>query len=124
MTEADLVGCVHDWDQAMISNDAETIGSFMADEWTIVGPDGSLSGKDGSLSSIAGGDLKHDIMTSEDLIVRFYGDSAVVIAKGISGGTYKGQPFRELERSSNVFVRRNGRWVCVLTHLSKLRPPL
>jgi ketosteroid isomerase-like protein len=100
------------------------VTAAMADEWTMVGPDGSLSGKDGFLSSIAGGDLKHDIMTSEDLIVRFYGDSAVVIAKGICGGTYKGQPFRELERSSNVFVRRTGRWVCVLTHLSKLRPPL
>ena len=123
MTEADLVSCVHDWDQAMILNDAETIGRFMADEWTIVGSDGSLSGKDRFLSLIAGGDLKHDIMTSEDLTVRFYGDCAVVIAKGASGGTYKGQPFRELERSSNVFVRRNGRWVCVLTHLSKLTSP-
>lgn len=36
MTEADLVSCMHDWDQAMIFNDAETIGRFMADEWTIV----------------------------------------------------------------------------------------
>jgi ketosteroid isomerase-like protein len=123
MSEADLVSCVHDWDQAMILNDAEMIGRFMADEWTIVGPDGSLSGKDRFLSLIAGGDLKHDTMISENLIVRFYGDSAVVIAKGVSGGIYKGQPFRELERSSNVFVRRNGRWVCILTHLSKLMSP-
>lgn len=87
MTEADLVSCVHDWDQAMILNDAGTIGRFMANEWTIAGPDGNLSGKDRFLSSIAGGDLKHDILTSEDLTVRFYGECGVVIAKGVSGGT-------------------------------------
>jgi ketosteroid isomerase-like protein len=120
MGEAELVETVHEWDEAIISNDAGAIGSFIADEWTIVGPDGSISGKDRFLSLIAGGDLKHDAMASEDLIVRLYGSSAVVIAKGVSGGTFKGQPFRELERSSNVFIRRNGRWVCVSTHLSKL----
>jgi ketosteroid isomerase-like protein len=120
MSEAELVETVHEWDKAMISNDAEAIGSFMADDWTVVGPDGSVGGRDRFLSLIAGGDLKHDVMASEELIIRLYGSSAVVIAKGISGGTFKGQPFRELERSSNVFIRRNGRWVCVLTHLSKL----
>jgi ketosteroid isomerase-like protein len=120
MSEADLVKTVHDWDQAMISNDPEAIGRFMAADWAIVGPDGSLGGKDRLLSLIASGDLKHDAMTSDDLIVRLYGDSAVVIATGVSGGTFKGRPFRELERSSNVFGRRGGGWVCVSTHLSRL----
>jgi ketosteroid isomerase-like protein len=120
MSEADLRGVMAAWDEAMISNRAATIERFIADEWIIIGPDGSVSGKDRLLSLIASGDLKHEIMTSEDLIVRPYGDNAVVIAKGISSGTFQGEAFRETERSSNVFVRRNGRWVCVLTHLSKM----
>jgi ketosteroid isomerase-like protein len=120
MSEADLRGVMAAWDEAMISNRAATIERFIADEWIIIGPDGSVSGKDRLLSLIASGDLKHEMMTSEDLIVRPYGDNAVVIAKGISSGTFQGEAFRETERSSNVFVRRNGRWVCVLTHLSKM----
>lgn len=104
----------------MTTNDAEAIGRFMADDWIIVGPDGSVDGKDGFLSLIASGDLTHDVMTSEDLMVRIYGDSAILIARGVSGGAFKGQAFRETERSSNVFVRRNGQWICVMTHLSKI----
>ena len=41
-------------------------------------------------------------------------------ARGVSGGRYEGQPFREVERASSVFVRQEGRWQCVLTHLSKI----
>jgi ketosteroid isomerase-like protein len=60
-------------------------------------------------------------MESTDLDVRLYGDTAVVIARGVSGGNYNGQAFREVERSSSVFLRQGGEWKCVLTHLSRLR---
>jgi hypothetical protein len=66
--------------------------------------------------------LSHDVMTSEDMRVRVYGDTAVTVSRGISGGTYQGQPFWEEERVSCVFVREEGRWQCVLTHVSRLAP--
>jgi hypothetical protein len=50
------------------------------------------------------------------------GNAAVVVARGVSGGRYRGQKFREVERSSCVFVRQGGQWKCVLTHLSRLAP--
>lgn len=43
-----------------------------------------------------------------------------MLARGISGGAYEGDPFLLLERVSCVFVRQEGRWRCVLTHLSRL----
>jgi ketosteroid isomerase-like protein len=104
----------------MVANDAAAISRFMADDWTIVGPDGSIDGRERFLSFITSGALTHDIMTSEDLIIRVLGDSAIVMARGVSAGVYQGRPFREHERSSNVFARREGRWVCVHTHLSRL----
>ncbi len=61
--------------------------------------------------------LTHDVMESEDLSVRVYGETAVVIARGVSGGKYQGRPFREAERVSCVFVRQRG---VSLTHLSRL----
>src|SRR5262245_26612443 len=118
--EEDVVRVAHDWDRAMVANDAEAIGRYMADEWVIVGPDGRMTDKPAFLSLVASGALTHDTMTTEDAQVRVYGDAAVVVGRGISGGTYRGQPFREVERVSCVFVRRDGTWRCVLTHLSKL----
>jgi ketosteroid isomerase-like protein len=120
MSESELETTAHEWDRAMLANDATLIGSFMADDWTIVGPDGSVNGKAPFLALIASGDLTHDRMTSEDLSIRIYGDTAIVIASGESGGHFKGRAFHARERASNVFVRTEGRWRCVLTHLSTL----
>jgi ketosteroid isomerase-like protein len=118
--EQELTAVAHAWDRAMIENDAEAIGQYMADDWTIIGPDGSVSDKAAFLGLVKSGALTHDVMTSEDLNIRVYGDTAVVIARGVSGGKYHGQSFREAERVSCVFVRQERQWRCVLTHLSRL----
>jgi len=104
----------------MVTNDADAIGRFMADDWTIVGADGKLGGKGRFLALVRSGASAHDVMTSEELDVRVYGDAAVVLSRGVSGGRWEGQPFRETERSSSVFVRRDGMWRCLRTRLSKL----
>ena len=120
--EEELIRVAHEWDRAMVENDAEAIGRYMADDWTIVGSDGSMGDKATFLGLVKSGALSHDVMTSEDLRVRVYGDTAVVTARGVSGGKYQGQAFREVERSSSVFVRQKGQWRCVLTHLSRIAP--
>lgn len=118
--ETSLRAAMAAWDTAMIGNDADEIGRWMADEWVIVGQDGSVTGKVAFLALVASGDVSHDEMATIDPDIRLYGDTAVVVARGISGGAYQGQKFRMIERSSCVFVMRDGRWLCVLTHLSTL----
>lgn len=119
---SELLLVVDEWDRAMVANDAEAIGSFMADDWTIVGSDGSVGDKERFLAFVRSGDLTHHTMTTEDANVRIYGETAVVTARGVSAGTYQGQPFHEVERASSVFVKQSGRWLCVLTHLSRISP--
>lgn len=118
--EAALIRLAHEWDRAMIENDAEAIGRFMADDWTIVGSDGNVGDKPTFLALVESGVLSHDVMESEDFHVRIYGDTAVVTTRGVSGGRYQGRAFREVERTSCVFVRHEGQWRCVLTHLSRI----
>jgi ketosteroid isomerase-like protein len=116
----ELVEVAHAWDRAMTANDAAAIGRFMADDWIIVGSDGSVTDRAAFLGLVESGIVSHDVMTSENIRVRVYGDAAVVTADGVSAGKYHGQPFREVERASSVFVRQSGTWRCVLTHLSRL----
>jgi ketosteroid isomerase-like protein len=118
----ELLAVTHEWDRAMVANDAEAIGRYMAADWVIVGSDGRVGDRATFLELVKSGALSHDVMESHDLDIRLYGDTAVVLARGISGGKYRGQPFREVERVSCVFVRAGGRWRCVLTHLSRLPP--
>ncbi|MCU0647840.1 MAG: nuclear transport factor 2 family protein [Gemmatimonadaceae bacterium] len=39
-----LLATIDAWDRAMVANDAEAIGRYMAEDWAIVGPDGSVDG--------------------------------------------------------------------------------
>ena len=119
-TEAELVRLANEWDRAMVTNDAAAIGRYMGDEWVIIGADGSVDSREKFLDLVRRGIVTHDVMESHDLDVRVYGDAAVVIARGVSGGRYHGQAFLLDERVSSVFVRRDGAWRCVSTHLSSL----
>jgi ketosteroid isomerase-like protein len=119
-TEEALTALAHAWDQAMVRNDPQEIGRYMAADWIIVGSDGRTSDRATFLGLIASGELTHDVMESKDIEVRIYGDAAVVLATGTSGGLFRGHAFRESERSSNVFIKEGGQWQCVLTHLSRL----
>jgi ketosteroid isomerase-like protein len=118
----ELMTLATDWDRSMVENDAEAIGRYMADDWTIIGADGSVGDKSTFLGLVESGVLSHNEMTSEHMQVRVYGDTAVTISRGVSGGSFRGLPFREVERVSCVFVRQGAQWRCVLTHLSRLSP--
>jgi ketosteroid isomerase-like protein len=110
------------WDRAMVENDAEAIGRYMTDDWTIVGSDGGVTDKATFLGLVSSGAVSHDVMESADFDIRVYGQTAVVMSRGVSGGTYQGRAFREVERVTCVFVRQQGQWRCVHTHLSRLTP--
>jgi ketosteroid isomerase-like protein len=110
------------WGRAMVANDPDAIGRYMADDWTIIGPDGSMSDKPTFLELVRSGALTHDVMDAEDIKVRVYDDTAVLTFRGESEGTWHGKAFRVTERVSDVFVQQEGRWRCVLTHLSRIEP--
>jgi hypothetical protein len=89
--------------QAYIRNDVEAIGRQLAEDWTIITPEGNMLDRSASLGLIKSGDLSHEAMEFTDTNVRVYGDAAVVTARATSKGKFKGQPFSESERSTDVF---------------------
>jgi ketosteroid isomerase-like protein len=119
-TANELIRLEEEWAAAMVANDAAAIGRYMADDWTIIGPDGTLSDKLSFLGLVQSGALTHDVMETHDINVREYDGAAVLTARGVSGGQYRGHAFREEELVTDVWVRQQGRWRCVHTHLSRL----
>ena len=105
--------------EAIVKNDVEGIGRLVTDEWIIIGPDGEIVDRARFFEVIKSGALAHDMMESEDFRVRVYGDSAVVTGVTRTKGKFMGQEFSTQERATDVFVKRDGRWQCVLTHLTR-----
>jgi ketosteroid isomerase-like protein len=116
--QADILSIHEQWSTAIVSNDAERIGRFMADDWVIVS-DSGLTSKEQFLSIIQSGELTHSTFDRvNDARVRTYGDTAVLTARLTNTAHYHGRQFDADEWTTDVFVRRNGRWLCVLSHIT------
>ena len=105
---------------AVAANDARAIASVTAEDWQIIDSDGHVIPRTAFLQVIASGTLKHTVLSSSAVTVRMYGNAAVVTAHSKSAGTYAGSAFSTDEVSTDVWVRKNNRWWCVLTQLTAL----
>lgn len=108
------------WDRALVSNEAEAIGRFMAEDWVIVSERG-VTTREQFLSVVASGDLTHEYFQGEILSTQLYGDMAVLTGRVRNNGYYKGQPFSSDEWTTDVFVKRNGTWLCVHSHITSAK---
>lgn len=119
---ARLIALAKDWADAIVSNDATRIGGFMADDWVIVSESG-VSAKEQFLSLVESGELTHSAMTGVSRPrIRVYGETAVLTARVTNTAHYMGQRFDADEWTTDVFVNRNGRWLCVLSHITAAAP--
>ena len=121
IAEEELLKVEKEFTQAIVSNDLEGIGGLVADDWIIIDPNGDIVDRTRFFEVIKSGALTHDMMESEDFRVRVYGDSAVVTVITSTKGKFMGQEFSTQERATDVFVKRDGCWRCVLTHLTKFK---
>jgi ketosteroid isomerase-like protein len=117
-TEQELLKLGSEWAEAMVANDAERIGSFMHDDWVIVSERG-ISTKERFLSFVESGALTHSAFDmSGEARIRVYGDTALLTARVINTAHFGGQQFDADEWATDVFVKRDGKWLCVLSHIT------
>ena len=118
-SEEELLRVEKEFAEAIVKNDLEGIERLVADDWIIIGPDGEIVERARFFEVIKSGAMTHDTMESEDFRIRIYGDSAVVTGITRAKGKFMGQEFSTQERATDVFINRDGRWQCVLTHLTR-----
>ena len=117
--EEELLKLEKEFAEAIVRNDLEGIARLVTGDWIIIDPNGEIVDRTRFFEVIKSGALTHDTMESEDFRVRVYGDSAVVTGITRTKGRFMGQDFNTQERATDVFVKRGGRWQCVLTHLTR-----
>ena len=103
---------------AMVSNDVAQIAACISDDWVLITPEVGPVSREGMLAAIASGTLTHASMTKDIGSVRVYGDTAIVSGRGQNTGTFRGQPISADEWITDIYRLVEGRWLCVLTHLT------
>ena len=106
------------WAEAIVSNDAEAIGSFMSDDWIMVSNLG-ICDKTKFLSFVESGDLTHSAMDLAEVArIELYGDTAMSASRVTNTAHYQGKTFEQNEWTSDMFRKVDGEWKCVLTHIT------
>jgi uncharacterized protein (TIGR02246 family) len=104
--------------QAQIGADALALDRIYADDFIGVGPSGTVRTKAQVISDFTSADLKFQSITTDDVQVRVYGNTAVETGRSTMIGQDKGQTVPRDTRFTRVWVKQQGRWRLVANHYS------
>jgi len=99
--------------EASLHRDADFPLRTLADDYVAITPLGQVTTKQDAISARRSGQLRYDSMNITDMVVRLYGDTAVVTARADVKGRQLGEDFSGPYRYTRIWVRRNGRWQTV-----------
>ena len=115
--EQALTKIQHEWAEARIKGDSSYTRSIEADDCTIVWPDGSIVNKRADLQTMT--DIKFSEFKIQNLQVRLYGDTGIVVGEGAIKA-HKGK--QDLINGKFVWtdslVKQGGQWKVVASQIT------
>ena len=104
--------------QAQIGADTVALDRIYADDFIGVGPSGTVRTKAQVISDFTSGDLKFQSITTDEVQVRVYENTAVETGLSTMVGQDKGKAVPRDTRFTRVWVKQQGRWRLVANHYS------
>jgi ketosteroid isomerase-like protein len=106
---------------AVVKRDIPTLETYLGKEWTPTN-DGQVTSRAQVLAELKSGAYKVESDAIRDLSVHVFGDVAVATMILDTKGTYKGADFSSVIRSTDFFVKRDGRWQAVSSQNTTIKP--
>ena len=104
--------------QAQVHADATALDRIYADDFVGVGPSGTVRSKPQVIADFTSGNLKFQSITTDEVQVRVYGNTAVETGLSTMTGQDKGKDVPRNTRFTRVWVNQRGRWRLVANHYS------
>jgi len=107
-----------EWGKIYVSRDRAALEKMLAREYGVTGDDGVKTSREELLANFERGETIYESTSYDDVSVKIYGSVAIISGRGTVKGRRKNVPFHTQYFSTNVFVKRDGRWQAVATHIS------
>lgn len=118
-----LMQLERDWDEAFRNNDVSFVASVLADEFVATYDNGTQADRKKELELAAAFNQQIDDSTLDDFTIRTYKDTAVVMFTLQLVGPMKGQRVVMTYRYMDVWIFRDGKWLCVASQSTRIVPP-
>jgi uncharacterized protein (TIGR02246 family) len=104
--------------RAQIGADAAALDRIYAEDFIGVGPSGTVRSKSQVISDFTSGTLRFQSITTAEVEVRVYENTAVETGLSTMSGQDKGKAVPRDTRFTRVWVKQQGRWRLVANHYS------
>jgi ketosteroid isomerase-like protein len=119
--DAELKAIEQQWLDAYMKSDAAFIKNLEAEDYSIIEPDGNVSTKADDVKSVTDKTFVLKTATMSDFKCRMLGDNAAVVTCMLKmSGTEDGKDFSGDFRGTDVFEKKNGKWMAVASQLTKV----
>jgi ketosteroid isomerase-like protein len=111
------------WLDAYEKKDAEAMGRIAAEDFVITFPNGGMQTKPQLMAMIKAPRRASEPemrFRTEDVRSRAYGDTVILMGIVVTEYERGGKPVIERSRYTDTYVRTNGRWQVVASHLSNV----
>jgi ketosteroid isomerase-like protein len=116
--EQALIKIQHDWAQARLKRDSSFAQQIEADDFTVVWFDGRIVNKKEDVKTYESDDVSFTDFKINDLKVRFYGDTAIVVGQGSLKAHTKKQDLGGKYVWTDTFIRLSGNWKAVASQVT------
>jgi hypothetical protein len=99
--------------EASLHRDADFSQRTLAEDYVAITPLGQVTTKQDTVAARKSGQLRYEAINVSDMVVRVYGETAVVTARADVRGHQLGEDFSGPYRYTRIWVRRNGHWQTV-----------
>lgn len=113
------------WLDAYEQFDSQAMTEIVADQFVITFPNGSRQNKSELMSMIRNPNRSGPAMRfyTEDVKSQAHGDTVILRGQVVTEYEKDGKKVREQSRYTDTYVKRNGRWQVVASHLSNVPEP-
>lgn len=110
--------------KATLENDIKANDRLLADNWLNINPDGSITTKAKLLELLKDGSFKIMSIENDEVMVRVYGDAAVVTGRSTTKRAGQGSEVvgRQV-RFTRVYAKSKGQWQVVSAHNTLIAKP-
>lgn len=112
-----LIAMENLWNQMQLNHDVSAMQQLLDDDFVLTDYDGSLQNKAQFLASIKDPSVQLTMEMSEGMKLHEHGSTVVVTGATREKGTQNGKPFSHNGRFTDTWMKKDGRWVCVASHL-------
>lgn len=122
-----LIQLERDWEAAVRRNDTAFVDGILAEEYIATYDDGTRADRATELGLVAAFNQRIDSSRLDEFTIQMHGETALVWFTLHLRGPVQGRPTDVVLRYLDVWVKRDGRWLCVAsqsTRVSALSGPV